>query len=64
MIQLNETWARHMVSLPEAGMDYQIVDITLKDGRTFEHIVVISAELVFAGDDFSNDDIADMKMSS
>lgn len=43
-IKLNKDWIEYFCSLPESGMGYQIVDITLKDGRVLKNIVVFNAE--------------------
>jgi hypothetical protein len=31
--------------LPESGMDYTVVRLVLKDGRTFDHVVIDSGFL-------------------
>jgi nucleosome binding factor SPN SPT16 subunit len=38
-LKLSDKWAPVFVSQPETGLDYQIVTVILKDGRTFEQAV-------------------------
>lgn len=39
-------WINALVALPETGMGYQIVDITLKDNRIMNKIKVFNCEIV------------------
>ncbi len=40
VFMLEEKWQKILSDLPESGMDYQVVDIHLKDGRVYEAVVV------------------------
>ena len=42
--KLSKRWVEYLCSMPESGMGYQVVDITLKDGRVLKEIVVFNAE--------------------
>lgn len=43
-IKLNKKWVECLLSMPESGMGYQTVDITLKDGRVIKGVNVFNAE--------------------
>ena len=43
-IKLKKKWVEYLASVPESGMGYQIVDVTLKDGRVLKNTVVFNAE--------------------
>ena len=47
-IKLPEKFAAKLLKWPEDGMDYQIVDVVLKDGRVLEQLVVLNAEILEA----------------
>jgi hypothetical protein len=41
-IQIPEEWIEYLRNGPETGMGYQVVSVKLRDGRTFEQVVVCS----------------------
>ena len=41
MLNLSPKWARELVLMPETGMGYQIVTVTLKDGARFDQVAII-----------------------
>ena len=43
-IKLSKKWVEYLALVPESGMGYQIVDVTLKDGRVLKNTVVFNAE--------------------
>ena len=43
-LHLDERWAEHLCDLPETGMGYHIVDVTLRNGERVLNIVVYNAE--------------------
>jgi hypothetical protein len=45
MLQLSSQWTKQLALMPETGMDYQIVSVTLKDGRRFDQTVVVGGTL-------------------
>ncbi len=45
-VKLPETLIAILSGLPESGMGYQLVDITLKDGRTLSRRKVLNAEFL------------------
>lgn len=42
MIELPPNWIKWLVQQPETGMGYHVVTVILKDGRSFERVVVDS----------------------
>ena len=67
MLRLSERWIEHLGSQPETGMGYQVVTITLKDGRVFPQAIVDSGYLTRirgqAEIPFSAEAIADMALT-
>lgn len=62
----NSKWINLLANLPESGMDYQIVDITLKNGGVMRNVFVFHCINIQLPSDFSNiteKNIADIKMS-
>ena len=45
MIALSDKWAKVLVPQPETGMGYQIVSVYLKDGRRFDHVVIVGGTI-------------------
>jgi hypothetical protein len=43
---LPEHWSKFLVGHPETGLDYQIVAVTLRDGRVIEDVAIIHHSLV------------------
>ena len=63
----NKKWKTMLAQLPESGMGYQVVDITLKDGRTLNRVTVINAETIILSPGYENideNDIVNIRMSS
>jgi hypothetical protein len=44
MIKLTK-WAAELSTKPETGMGYQVVSIILKDGTTFDQVVVVEGRI-------------------
>jgi hypothetical protein len=53
MLTLSNKWAPILVSQPESGMNYQIASVFLKDGRRFDHVVIVGGYITRIGE--SND---------
>lgn len=65
-LKRNGKWSKRLVKLPESGMGYQIVDITLKDGRVMKEVIVFNCESIYLPTGHENvceKDIAEIKMS-
>ena len=57
---------RLLSEMPETGMGYQVVTITLKDGRTFNQVVIAEGLIKIRGRadiPFTEDDIADITVT-
>jgi hypothetical protein len=59
MLSLSNKWAPVLVAQPETGMGYQIASVVLRDGRQFDHVMIVggiiteiagSKEIPFAED--------------
>ena len=66
-LYLTEHWTNHLHNLPENGMGYQVVDVTLRGGEEFRHIIVFNAhEVEWPGESpaISPDEIVDIRISA
>jgi hypothetical protein len=45
-LRLPERWSRFLAGQPETGMDYQIVDLTLGDGRIIRDVAIVGSALI------------------
>ena len=64
-IELPPRWQHLLVGLPETGMGYQIVDITMNDGTSFERKTVLNCSTVelAPGEDLDAEQIMDIELS-
>lgn len=63
---LKGKWRDKLVRMPESGMGYQIVDISLQDGRAMRRVTIFDGEIVElpAGyENVSENDITDVVLS-
>ena len=44
--RLPQHWSQFLLRQPETGMDYQIVDVTLRDGRVVRDVAIVGASLI------------------
>jgi hypothetical protein len=44
--RLPEHWIKFLLAHPETGMEYQIVAVTLRDGRVVEDVAIVHHSLV------------------
>ena len=66
-IKLSKKWIKYLISLPESGMGYQIVDIELKDGRIIKGVYVFNAEYLDLPNKYGSlkaNDIKKIKLSN
>lgn len=67
MLKLSAKWATDLAKKPETGMGYQIVSVILKDGTTFEQVVIVEGQItkVRGRPDipFKEDQIGDIKLT-
>ena len=61
-VKLNDYWSQRLAHMPETGMGYQKVDLTLKDGRTLKGLLVFNAEECRTEQEFKVEDITDIKL--
>lgn len=40
-MKLSQAWAPRLTSQPETGMGYQVVTVSLKDGRAIKNVVIV-----------------------
>jgi len=43
---LPKAWSEFLVNKPETGMDYQVVAVTLRDGRKVEDVAIIHSSII------------------
>ena len=43
-VRLSPKWTERLLSLPESGMGYQVVDVTLRDGKTLSGLAVFNGQ--------------------
>jgi len=64
---VSDKWADYLVNQPETGMGYWVVSVTLKDGRSYDRVVVNGGLVTQVyGEDtvpFDPDDIVDIKVT-
>jgi len=46
MTTLPEKWSKFLLTQPETGMDYQIVAVTLRDGRVIEDVAIAGSSII------------------
>jgi hypothetical protein len=61
-VHLPEQWIERLVRLPETGMGYQRVNITLKRGKILRDVIVLNAEEAQAPESFEPSDIVDVQL--
>jgi hypothetical protein len=45
---LPERWSKFLLAQPETGMDYQVVAVTLRDGRVIPDVAVVHHSIIAA----------------
>ncbi|KKN13897.1 hypothetical protein LCGC14_1001660 [marine sediment metagenome] len=45
-VKLSENWIKKLQELPETGMGYQLVDLTLINGKIFKYAIVLNCSIV------------------
>jgi hypothetical protein len=43
---LPKFWSEYLVSKPETGVGYQVVAVTLKDGKRIEDVAIVQSSLI------------------
>ena len=60
-IKLNKKWIEYLLSIPESGMGYQIVDIILKNGQVLNQVNVFNAEELELPNEYKDLQVEDIK---
>ena len=60
----SKKWLNKLSELPESGMGYQVVDITLRDGRVICNVTVLNGDEIISKLPARERDIAQIKISS
>jgi hypothetical protein len=67
MLALTDKWAPVLISQPETGMGYQIVSVTLRDGRQIDQVMIVGGIVTeIAGQKeipFTEDQIVDIRVT-
>ena len=68
MKTLAKEWSDYLSSKPETGMDYQVVAVTLRDGRRIEDVAIVGGRIIgeVRGHDsipFEPEEIMDMEVT-
>ncbi len=68
MKTLPKVWSEFLASKPETGMDYQVVAVTLRDGRKMEDVAIIQSSVIgevrgHADIPFEPDDITGIELT-
>jgi hypothetical protein len=63
-LELDKKYIDFLSSLPEQGMGYQIIDVTLKSGKIFKKRVVLNSTFLKLdhNESISNDDIEKIEL--
>lgn len=65
-IKLSSKWVKYLLSKPESGMGYQVVDITLENGRIVKGVNVFNGEDIELNDEYKSikiDEIIKIELS-
>jgi hypothetical protein len=65
---LPKIWSEYLVSKPETGMGYQVVAVTLKDGKKIEDVAIVECSIIgevrgFEGVPFEPSDITSVELT-
>ena len=67
MKKLPSVWSEFLISKPETGMSYQVVAVTLRDGRKIEDVAIVDGMIAevrgHANIPFEPDDITGVELT-
>jgi hypothetical protein len=46
MKTLPEKWSKQLAAMGETGMGYQVISVTLRDGRKIDDVAVVDAQII------------------
>jgi len=61
-IKLENKWLRKLINLPETGMGYQIIDVSLKNGKELNKILVMGS-FIYLPEGINQNDFIEVKLS-
>jgi len=63
-VRLSKKWIDKLVTLPESGMGYQVVDVHLKNGAIIKKIIIVNCCILINQNNlsFSENDIQDIEL--
>jgi hypothetical protein len=56
-IKVEQRWIKRLLRLPESGMGYQRVDVSLADGRELKDVLVFNSEELEVPEDLAGSQI-------
>lgn len=62
-IKLSENWIKKLQELPETGMGYQIVNLTLTNGKVFNKITVLNCSIAILEEKIDVSQIKNIELS-
>jgi hypothetical protein len=66
-VQIPANWIAYLRQQPESGMDYQVVAVTLKDGRRFNQVVTTQGHFTqvrgYRDVPFDTEDVASVEIN-
>jgi hypothetical protein len=65
-LALRQELIDRLLTMPESGMGYQIVDLVLTDGRVVPNVPILNCEVASLPDSFSNvraSDVANVRLA-
>jgi len=62
-VVFNDYWSKRLASMPETGMGWQRVDLTLRDGRIIRELTVFNAQHAQTEEEFDQQDIVDITLT-
>lgn len=60
-LRLDNRWSEKLKGWPESGMGYQLVDVTMSDGRTLAKAIVLNAEWIEVPNEFVGAELVEMR---
>ena len=60
-VKLEQRWIKCLMRLPESGMGYQRVDLSLADGREVKDVLVFNAEELEVSEKLASSQIKDIR---
>ena len=62
-IKLSENWIKKLQELQETGMGYQIVNLTLTNGKVFNNITVLNCSIAILEEKIDASQIENIELS-